>query len=48
MAASYDANYDGSQIFSWLSDLSGLPLDQVSSICKKREFVYFNGFLHVS
>jgi hypothetical protein len=32
MAASYDANYDGSQIFSWLSDLSGLPLDQVNFI----------------
>jgi hypothetical protein len=32
MVAEMDVYYDGSRIFSWVSDLSGLPLDQVSSI----------------
>lgn len=48
MAAEFDAYYDGSRIFSWVSDISGLPLDQVRSICKKCDFVYFNGVINVS
>jgi hypothetical protein len=32
MAPEIDVYYDGSRIFSWVSDLSGLPLDQVSII----------------
>lgn len=42
MAAAFDVYYDGSRIFSWVSDLSGLPLDQVSCRCKKCEFVLFS------
>lgn len=29
MAPEIDVYYEGSRIFSWVSDLSGLPLDQV-------------------
>jgi hypothetical protein len=34
MAAAFDVYYEGSRIFTWLSDLSGLPLDQVSTNVK--------------
>ena len=48
MAASYDVNYDGSRFFSWLSDLSGLPLDQVSVYVKNVNSCTEMDFLHVS
>ncbi|PNF34142.1 hypothetical protein B7P43_G01151, partial [Cryptotermes secundus] len=32
MAAAFDEYYEGSRIFTWVSDLSGLPLDQVNFV----------------
>jgi hypothetical protein len=46
MAAGIDEYYDGSRIFTWVSDLSGLPLDQVSSTRGKCVIAYFKNVAH--
>jgi hypothetical protein len=49
MAPEVDVCYDGSRIFSWVSDLSGLPLDQVSRIqYRKCEGVCSSNFVLVN
>jgi hypothetical protein len=44
MAANVGEYYEGSRIFTWVSDLSGLPLDQVSSTHRKCIMAYFKFF----